>query len=300
MTVRGYVLTHSVFDILACVRRCLLPAHSSSPSELTFVMYTSSSNLVQNSSQKPKMDVEVRNATAAADAAAWSQKKRARDDAVMFTLQDPTSTFVVPEPTVPELQMDTSYVQDMQEATPPEPVALPVTLAAIQAPNNREDDMVLVNKKQLYNGLIAAVSAFATSLSMPDSAELIRDVNKVLSARAEGRSPFPSGSAAAEGKKEKPKRPPTAYNTYIKTVQEQVKAQNPGMKQSELMKVIATQWKDSDEKKASDAHRAEQEAARAAAKKPKRKAPLSAVVGVAKEEEVAETASLGEEDDIDV
>jgi hypothetical protein len=44
--VRGYVLTHSVFDILACVRRCLLPAHSSSPSELTFVMYTSSSNLV--------------------------------------------------------------------------------------------------------------------------------------------------------------------------------------------------------------------------------------------------------------
>jgi hypothetical protein len=83
------------------------------------------------------MDVEVRNATAAADAAAWSQKKRARDDAVMFTLQDPTSTFVVPEPTVPELQMDTSYVQDMQEATPPEPVALPVTLAAIQAPNNR-------------------------------------------------------------------------------------------------------------------------------------------------------------------
>jgi hypothetical protein len=39
--------------------------------------------------------------------------------------------------------------------------------------------MVLVNKKQLYNGLIAAVSAFATSLSMPDSAELIRDVNKV-------------------------------------------------------------------------------------------------------------------------
>jgi hypothetical protein len=38
--------------------------------------------------------------------------------------------------------------------------------------------------------------------------------------------------------------------------------QNPGMKQSELMKVIATQWKDSDEKKASDAHRAEQVSAR--------------------------------------
>jgi hypothetical protein len=51
----------------------------------------------------------------------------------------------------------------------------------------------------------------------------------VLSARAEGRSPFPSGSAAAEGKKEKPKRPPTAYNTYIKTVQEQVKAQVRGL-----------------------------------------------------------------------
>ena len=50
---------------------------------------------------------------------------------------------------------------------------------------------------------------------------------QVLEARAQGRSPFRRNAGAA-GKKDKGKRPPrapTAYNNYIKQVQEQVKGQ---------------------------------------------------------------------------
>jgi len=39
--------------------------------------------------------------------------------------------------------------------------------------------------------------------------------------------------------------------------------QNPGLKQTELMKIIAALWHESDEKKVADAHRAEQETLRA-------------------------------------
>ncbi|KAF5351414.1 hypothetical protein D9758_013509 [Tetrapyrgos nigripes] len=68
-----------------------------------------------------------------------------------------------------------------------------------------------------------------------------------------GDEPSTSSKSSSKATKDKPagekkqKRPPSAYNLYIKNNSAKWKEENPGKKQSEMMKEMAVLWKDADE-----------------------------------------------------
>jgi len=110
-----------------------------------------------------------------------------------------------------------------------------------------ESDPVFMTKDMMYDELSLILGDFA----------------KVIAARKAGQDPFPDvEEAGTDGKKKKdkknrPPRAPSAYNIFMKSVQDQVKAEFPDLKQTELMKHIAARWNESEEKKISDKKRAE-------------------------------------------
>jgi len=53
--------------------------------------------------------------------------------------------------------------------------------------------------------------------------------------------------AAAGDKEEKAKRPPTAYQLYMKDTLVKVKGENPDMTHGDAFKKVAAMWKDADE-----------------------------------------------------
>mmetsp|Transcript_49642 Transcript_49642/g.94864 ORF Transcript_49642/g.94864 Transcript_49642/m.94864 type:complete len:184 (-) Transcript_49642:491-1042(-) len=132
-----------------------------------------------------------------------------------------------------------------------ETIVVPVAeLATVEEPS--------FSKNEMYDELVTCLEDFV----------------KVIKMRKDGKIPFPEPepSADEDGKKKKekknrPPRAPSAYNIFMKSVQDKVKLQYPDLKQTELMKHIAALWNSSDEKKVSDAKRAE---ALEAAKKEKK------------------------------
>lgn len=140
--------------------------------------------------------------------------------------------------------------------------------------------------------VVAAEPLVTKETMYDDLTTLFGDFIKVIAMRKAGQDPFPAvevpveGDAAAKKKKDKKNRPPrapSAYNIFMKSVQDQVKSEYPDLKQTELMKHIAARWNESDEKKISDQKRQE---AQDLIKKEKKKKKAGGDVKEKEEEDV--------------
>ncbi|KAF5328139.1 hypothetical protein D9758_016722 [Tetrapyrgos nigripes] len=101
--------------------------------------------------------------------------------------------------------------------------------------------------------LVALVCGFVPSSSHPLDHQVLGLHRCDASTMPKVPSTSTSSKSSSKATKDKPagekkqKRPPSAYNLYIKNNSAKWKEENPGKKQSEMMKEMAVLWKDADE-----------------------------------------------------